>query len=157
MSLIGIDIEGITPLVRGLHNLPGAIRDEAGDAVAKYLRNVLQNYPPQKRVPFREAYGPMSAKQRRFFFAALKRGEITVPYKRTQTLRNNWEIVGAGETAILVNETPYAHLVMGEGEQARMMEMIGWKTTDAVVEEREARISEVAEGAAKRAIRKVGL
>jgi len=95
-DFIAIDIEGLEPLVKGLDKLPQNIQDAAGDDVAKYLVNVLKKYPPPKRVTRKAAYGTtfFSDNQRKFFFAALRSGAISVPYRRTQAFARGWRQIG---------------------------------------------------------------
>ncbi len=158
-DFIGVDVQGLEELQAGLEALPEEARDAAVDGVSTYLINVFRAYPPQKYVSNREAYGApfVSDKQRRWFFAALARGEIDVPYKRTQTLANSWRQEGRGYSSILVNETPYAQFVQEHTTQSRMMALRGWKTTLVVIQERISRIIEVSNGAAQRVIRRLKL
>lgn len=157
-SLIGIDVrglEGVQKLIDGL--IKPSIADEAADAVGAYLVNVLQEQPSYRYVSRREAYpevdGWFSERQRRWFFAALNSGELQLPYRRTQTLRNNWQRIGSGANQIIVNETPYGGFVFGDSQgqgQSRMSALIGWKTLPVIVLERQKRINEIIEGIVKR-------
>lgn len=155
-SLIGFDIEGLEQLQNKLAHLPQDVKDAASNDVAKYLLNVVRGYPPQKSVTRKQAYGVtfFSDKQRRWFFAALKSGAINVPYKRTQAFSRGWKIIGQGEQTILVNESDYGGYLMGPGQQSRMQMMIGWKTTDQILEERSERIDRIADAALKKALNK---
>ena len=160
-ELIGIDIEGLDLVMKALERVPLEVKNAAIDDVADYLLNVLRTYPAQKRVTRRQAYGQtfQSDKQRRFFFAALKSGEITVPHKRTQALRRNWKIIGKSEGAIIVNDTAYAKYVHGSevGQQANMMRIIGWKTLPQIIRERAGRIQEKLQAAVKKGLKRAGL
>jgi hypothetical protein len=158
-DFIGIDITGVPELVAKLNKLSREVQDAITDDISVYMLNVLKAYPPQKSVSRESVYGEtfFSDKQRRYFFAALADGRINVPYSRTQALAQGWKKVGSGYTAILANETPYAGLMMGEGEQGRMAKATGWKTTAQIVTERLARILEIADAGVKKAIKKLGL
>lgn len=162
-GLIGIDIQGVEAVQRKLQAMIDArMADRAADAVAKYLVDVFKLYPTEKYVSRAEAYpdapaGPgwFSDKQRRWFFAALRSGALDLPYRRTQTLRNNWQIIGSGTTLIIVNDTPYAVHVMGDSQgalQSRMSERIGWSTLTAILQGRAERINRIVEGEVKKAI-----
>ena len=157
-DFIGIDLQGLPELRALLNGLPQAVRDAVIDDVSKYLINVLKLYPPQKSVSRRQAYGVtfFTEKQRRWFFASLKDGSLEIPYRRTQTLANGWKQVGSGESSIIANETPYAALVMGAGEQSRHAVAIGWKDVNTIVDERMGRIDRIAEAAAEKGMRKAG-
>lgn len=153
-DFIAIDVNGLENLQALLHKLPAAIRGEVIDAVSEYLLNVYRAYPPYNYVSRKAAYGVtfFTDKQRRWFFAALKSGELSIPYRRTQTLRRGWHQIGQGENSLLVNETPYAAWMMGPGEQSRHAIAMGWKDIDKIAKEREVEIYRRADAAADRAI-----
>jgi hypothetical protein len=157
-DFIAIDIEGLAPLVKGLDKLPQEVQDAAGDDVSEYLINVLKHYPSQKRVTRAQAYGTtfFSDKQRRWFFAALKSGAISVPYRRTQTFRAGWRQIGKGIKSIIANEVEYGGFLMGDSEQSRMHKLIGWKTLSKVIDERKSKIVKILEAAAKKGMSKAG-
>ena len=157
-ELTGIDIEGLEPLINGLNKLPQEIKDEAGNEVAKYLFNVLQAYPPQKRVTRQAAFDSVffTEKQKRWFFANLEAGTLDVPYRRTQGFRKGWRIIGEGITSIIVNEAEAGPYLMGEDRQSRMMQMIGWKKGSEIIKERIEQIQRKADAGIKTAMRKAG-
>lgn len=157
-SLIGVSVEGLDPLIKGLDKMTPLHKEEAGNAIAKYLLNVLQAYPPEKRVTRKQAYGVtfFSDAQRRYFFWALENKVIVVPYRRTQTFRKLWKILGSGIDAIVVNDSPVGEILMGDNYQSRMSAKIGWKKVSQVVKEREQKLDKIIEEAGKRAMRKSG-
>jgi len=157
-DFIAIETIGDEELLRALRALPDEMQNAVIEDVNEYALNVLRTYPSQRYISRKAAYGTtfFTDKQRRFFFAALKDGSINVPYKRTQGLRRGWRVEGQGPTSFLVNETPYADLIMGEG-QSRHAEKIGWKKAINLIEERMERILRIAQSGVARAIRKVGL
>ena len=158
-SFIAIDVGGLDELQAKLRNLPPEAQDAVTNDVSNYLISVLKLYPSYKYVSRRSAYGTpfFTAKQRRWFFAALADGSLTIGNNRTQTLAKGWRKIGSGANVIVANEVPYAAYVMGEGEQSRHEAKVGWKTLDAVMRERSARIVEIADGAIKKALKKLGL
>ena len=157
-SLIGFDVRGLDAVQKLLHDLiEPSIADEAAEAAADYVIDVLQQYPPQQSIPRAQAYpevgGWFSERQRRWFFAALNSGELSLPYSRTQALRNSWQKVGNGSNLIVVNETEYAVFVMGDSQgngQSRQQMQGGWDTLPYIIRERQARITEIVEGLVKR-------
>ena len=157
-DFIGIDISGVPEIIKRIEQLPEAVADEVVEAIDEYLINVFRLYPPQKYVSRKQAYGVafFTDKQRRWFFWALKNNMINTPYERTQTLANGWKTIGTGFNQIVVNQTPYADIVMGE-HQSRMSALIGWKQIDQIVSDRMGRIMEIANGATKKAIRRLRL
>jgi hypothetical protein len=157
-DFIGIDIHGLPHLQNLLKAVPPAVQDAITDDLSTYTINVLRAYPPHRYVTRQAAYGRtfQSDKQRRWFFAALKDGRLKIPYPRTQTLSRGWHQVGRGAQSIIANETPYAGLVMGDGEQSRHAALVGWNTTASILKERERRMDDLAQASAKKGIRKAG-
>lgn len=156
--LIGIDIRGIEQVRQKLQSLASPqLARAATKATADYLRGQLQRYPPQIYVSRREAYGrPFeSARQRRWFFAALRDGTLRIPYQRTGTLRRGWRILeSGGADHILVNEVPYARFVQNS-PQARMMTLRQWRTLQRIIYEERDRIKRVIDEAVNAAIKKL--
>lgn len=104
-------------------------------AAGLFLRDKLRDYPPYIYVSRRQAYGQsfQSERQRRWFFAALARGEITIPYPRTYRLREGWQYIPRSPIEAWVrNEVPYVGWVQGP-QQARMMQMRGWPRADRLI------------------------
>lgn len=105
-----------------------------GDAV-EVLRTAEAEYPDQPEyhllgdnpAPF------FSPKQKRYFFWALARGLIQVPYQRTGQLAAEWQtsVTNEGDGRVrgrVWNDSPIARLVMGDGtDQARMFRGV-WQT-----------------------------
>lgn len=86
-----------------------------------FAERFLAKSPPRP-VSFRAKF--VSAKQRRWFFWALRSGAIQVPYRRTGTLGRRWRHLitpaGGGIRGTLTNRTPYAEFVQDEKKQARV-------------------------------------
>lgn len=156
---VGVEVRGIDALQRKLDHLPPVVQDEITDAVSIYLMDVLRTYPPQKSIRRKTAYGVtfFTAKQRRWFFAALRSGELSIPYRRTGETRRGWKQIGKGASSILANETQGAYFSHDNDRQARLNKLVGWSTIAEVVDSRKDRILRVAYGALKRAMKKVGI
>lgn len=134
-DLIGIEVRGLREVQQKLSGLMS--RDvllEAQREAAKFLQGKLQKYPPQTYVSRKQAYGKtwFSDRQRRWFFAALRAGEIDVPYRRTRHLRNAWEIMSVGNDVVLVNDMEYAPYVHQQATQSRMLRLRDWPTVEGV-------------------------
>jgi hypothetical protein len=103
--------------------------------IAAEAQNRIAPYPEasHRPQPFK------SAKQRRGFFARLRKGEIQVPYQRRGAAGGDlgsWHIVqsqGTGQVA-LVNDSPAAALLHSERKQARYHAQTGWKTDKGVAD-----------------------
>lgn len=82
----------------------------------------------------------VSDKQRRFVMAAIRRGDIRVPYVRASTktigsanLQSSYRINKTGADVQLVSDAPYANYVIGD-QQAEIHKG-RWKTSREAVEE----------------------
>jgi len=137
---IQIELQGLDLLIAKLgrlaafRSLQPAMRDSLnrvwGD-VAKYPKS-----PPEGVFK-----GFVSAKQRRWFFAALREGRIEVPYKRTGTLGRSWTMkvdtnIDGIEGWIGTN-TIYAPWVQDRNWQAAIHQG-RWQTAQDVFEKQRA-------------------
>jgi hypothetical protein len=156
--LIGIDAAQLRHLMDGLERMPEAIQDAAIDEAAPYLVDVLKTYPPPKSITRKMAYGKTFAsdRQRRWFFANLNSGELKIPYRRTQNLRNSWQIIGEGKDTIIINDSPGAQFTMGDQTQSRHERMVGWETVTRVLADRAKKLGAKLEVGAKKAMKKLG-
>jgi hypothetical protein len=158
-DFIGFAVDGIPQVQAILKNLPQDIQDAAVDEINKYLVNVMQTGQPSPNYVTRKAaYGVsfFTERQRRWFFANLNEGNIDVPYKRTQGLRNAWHVEGSGARSFVVNDAPGAAYVMGDETQSRHEKMVGWPTVGALLKKSLNRIGKILETTANKAMRKRG-
>jgi len=104
-------------------------------AVAGEAQTFISWYPPKKRITRTAAYGVsfFSARQRRGFFARLRKGAIVVPYQRTGADGQAWRVVPRGSGAVLFNGAATASLLHSAARQSRMAAMIGWRTDEEAV------------------------
>ena len=158
-DFLGIDVSGLKPLMDKLAKMPKAVHEEVTRAAADETVKAMRVYPAERRITRTQAYGTpfFTEKQRRYFFWALKQGIISVPYRRTNNLRDNWVIIGQGLDEMVVNQTPYSGVVMGDNEQSRMSKAIGWKTLEQRLRENSQKLAKVLQSAADKALRKLGL
>lgn len=97
----------------------------------------------------------VSAKQRRFFFAALKRGSITVPYQRTGHLGGSAVKQPFGGGVDVVWQAPYSEIVIGE-KQDRYFD--NWPNVTKIAQKIESDTAElIATAEVVKAIVKAGL
>lgn len=137
-----IRIEGIGPLLKKIRSIAelqpviGAIK-----AAALHLKGKLAVYPEQKRLTRASVYGTpfKSDKQRRYFFWALRKGEIEVPYRRgespgSQTFGRRWTVrtSNRGLTAEVGNNVSYGPLLMDKQKQSKYHAMVGWRTVEDI-------------------------
>ena len=101
------------------------------------VRDDVRRYPPPSRGPMKWK----SEKQRRWFFAALRRGEIEVPYRRGQSpgserLGASWTkrvtATGTEFRATIGTNVSYARYVQDSGFQAAIHKG-NWQTVQDVV------------------------
>ena len=159
-NFVDVEVSGIEAVLAKLVQLDSvdAQRQVTRD-VGEFVRGKLQRYPPYKYVSRRTAYGKtfQSDRQRRWFFAALRSGELQIPYVRTRTLRNSWILADApGGDMVLRNIVPYAGYVQKESSQSRMMRLRDWTTEERVVQENAAGIGRTADESYNRVLRRIG-
>lgn len=110
------------------------------------VEKVLKIYPPERHAP-----QPFKTeKQRRYFFYALRKGLIEVPYIRrvninSQDMRANWEVkpLDNGFTQVIGNPISYSKYVHGNTEQNHYHKVTGWKTVAQIAKSMEPRIVQI--------------
>jgi hypothetical protein len=170
-EFIGIEVSDVERVYLALAELPPEMVDRGADAVLAYWHGVLSNpanYAKYRYISRAQAYpnapykpGYFSARQWRYVMARIHSGEITPGRsQRTGTLARSWRQIGKGESAFLVNQAPYASYVVGDGEQARQPDLVGWLTggesvnQPRVVAGAERALAQAVEKAAKDKLRK---
>jgi len=152
MPDIQITVDGLDEAIRKLNYDEGQLGAEMANAVADdVVIPRLREYPPAsgRPQPFK------SAKARRFFFAALRSGAISVPYRRTGELGRRIAkdpFRGGIVVALLAG---HAELVRGESQGGYFKGT--WPTTDEVARESEAEAGPAAEKEAQAFLRRAGL
>lgn len=82
--------------------------------IQRPLEDALKTYPPptHKKQPLK------TARQRQYFFWALRTGRITVPYRRTDELKRGWqarfELRGTEASLFITNKAKHAEGVIGK-------------------------------------------
>jgi hypothetical protein len=131
----GVTIRGLDELRAKLGpQLTSQVFRDPTKRAATRLEQALTTYPDPprgKRMQFK------SEKQRRFFFAALRSGQISVPYRRTMRLARSWILRflerGNEFRVEAENKVPYLPFVMGPGTQASIHRN-RWPTTAQVAQ-----------------------
>lgn len=134
-----VEIKDFTKLQRKFNNLSD-LEDELEKTTDKAVKFTLGEIPSNPPKSVRRGF--QSAKQRRWFFAALRSGAIEVPYRRTGTIgRTNFGEVrklGNDIAGVIGNNTVYAPWVISSekignrGPQAKFHK--GWYTLQGVVQ-----------------------
>jgi hypothetical protein len=111
-------------------------------AVALHIKGKITEYPPLPGGRPQFPHGFVSDRQRRYFFAALRSGEIEVPYRRGQSPKSeahaqSWtvKVKASGDEATVGSDTSYGPYLQQAGVQSRYHEETGWKTDEQVVKE----------------------
>lgn len=135
-----IIVKGLDELIAKLGRLAAFqnLRQPMADSLNKLWDKVAKYPTPPEPGSFR---GFVSAKQRRYFFYALRAGLIQVPYRRTGTLGRRWtmQITQGAEsiTGILGNNTTYGPWVQDKTQQATIHQG-RWPTAQDVLEKQRA-------------------
>src|SRR3990167_970875 len=130
--MLEIEIRGLDKVTAALDKFPDEIKtglaaagQEAGEEIVD--TEGLRSYPPEYHAP-----RPfVSDKQRRYFFAALRSGEIEVPYRRGQSPRSErygtqFYVEPRGYNVTVVgNRASYGEFLGGE-QQSAYMAAGGW-------------------------------
>ena len=133
-------IKGLDKLVGKLDSIAKLNAVKAGiTAGALHIVDKIDNAPPRKHITIKQIGGWASEKQRRWFFWALRTGQIEVPYRRgisprSEQLEQSWTIKkrDGGLSAVVGNDTSYGPFVQSKAQQSRMMKLIGWNTIEQV-------------------------
>jgi hypothetical protein len=142
---MAVTIAGMERLQQKLTSLAGGrVARDSVEQAAQYIKYQAVIYPGIRRQkqPFK------TDKQRRFFFAALRDGTITVPYMRkgiSGGLASRWVIVkmDGGLGAGVVNDTPYGKFVMGNPPYQAKYHQGNWKTEKDIADAAERPVLEI--------------
>jgi hypothetical protein len=112
---VKITIAGLRETIDSLNLVKSDLVQAAAKPAAEAVLSVAKPYPPASRArqPFR------SDKSRRFFFAALRSGAITVPYRRTGAMGNAWDWQPTPDGALVVNPHPHADMTIVKNTRFR--------------------------------------
>ena len=129
-----ITVEGAAELVAKLDTLAKLIRVRAViSQQGVLLQRFVRKYPSKVYSP-----NPLiktNDRVRRAFFAKMKSGEISVPYKRTRKLANSWAVSSSldGLTSTVENNMSYADMVQGWDSQVTRHKWSGWLTDQGAI------------------------
>lgn len=162
--MAAIQIRGIDEVVKALGELEAVkLLKPALEQAVRYIRSEAAIYPPAFK--FGPKVRPFSTlKQQRWFFAALKSGEVVVPYRRTRTLGRTWTTKVEADPGLLRgtvgNNTEYAPWVMadekgsdGRGPQSKRHEGT-WMTVGQITADVEPNVQKIFEKAIDAALAK---
>jgi len=110
-----IKITGLDEALRALDVVDSDLEATAAKSAALETIAVAKPEPAPSRAkqPFK------SLKSQRYFFAALKAGAITVPYRRTHSLQDAWAWAPAPGGADVTNASPHADITIVKGKQSK--------------------------------------
>lgn len=136
VEFIAPNLSALTQLVLSQSDKGRATLRSATMAGALTALSFIKPYPEANRPSRSSVYGQAfrSAKQRRYFFFALRHGLIQVPYRRglspgSQRLGRSWAAKQLTDTAVAIGtNVTYARMVKDEGQQTRYMKAVGWTT-----------------------------
>jgi hypothetical protein len=129
MPDLKITIRGLNEALEGIGKLRADMVADAAKSAALATIAVAKPYPAASRArqPFR------SAASRRFFFAALRSGAITVPYRRTGALQDAWDWTPTADGADVVNAHPHADATITKAKRFKYHNGT-WPTEDEIAE-----------------------
>jgi hypothetical protein len=153
-----ITVEGVEELVSKLDTLAKfnrvrSVISQQGVLVQRYVRK----YPPKLYSP--NPFLRTDAKMRRGYFAKLKSGEISVPYKRTRKLANSWAVsssLGGFTSTVENNMVDYNDLVQGWDNQVTRHKWSGWITEKGALQANRTKIVQNITNALNQEVNNVG-
>jgi hypothetical protein len=137
----GITIEGLDDLLARLEKISDGskVLHDGMQRAADMVKGKIKVYPKAsgKPQPFK------TDKSRRWFFANLREGNISVPYERKMDLSKAWavDVAGDGSQATIGNNMPYAPIVQGRDSQAAYHKGT-WKTAEDVLDDNKKNVTE---------------
>lgn len=142
VEFIAGDMGALTQLVLSQSDRGRATLSSATMAGALTALSYIKPYPEKNRPSRSSVYGQtwQSAKQRRYFFFALRKGVIQVPYRRglspgSQRLGRSWTAKHVDDTSVAIGtNVTYARMVKDEQQQTRYMKAVGWTTIQQDIE-----------------------
>jgi hypothetical protein len=125
MFRIIIDVSDLEQKIKDLDG-PAFAKEVAGDIADEAVIPEMAKYPSPsgKKQPFR------SAQSRKFFFAALKKGQINVPYRRTGRTGLTTKQSTANGVDV-VSQASYSDKVRTKGKQYKYHEGT-WEDTESI-------------------------
>lgn len=141
MPDIKLTITGLHEALAALNIPEAAMKAKAGKAAALEVISVAKPEPAasRKKQPF------TSAKSRRYFFAALKSGAITVPYRRSHELQDGWDYKPTGDGAEVFNTSSHAALTIDKATRTKYHKGGPWKDEYKIAKEAETAAGDAAE------------
>ena len=157
-------LESIDKLLLALKRFPQQVKRNLGAAGLEAVKRVIFPVQGLKRYPPGGPGAPQpfkSDKQRRYFFAALKRGEIEVPYRRGQSPNSEkygamWYSKSQGYATEVGNRSSYARY-LGGTEQSAYMAKRGWRKLFDIVEEKMDSIRAIYQSWINKTLKDLGL
>lgn len=141
-----VEILGLARLMAQVDELAAmrVLRDTMETAVER-VRTQIAVYPPP---PSGHRMVWRSERQRRWFFAALRSGQISVPYRRTGTLGRRWttkvSVTASDIRGEVGNATVYGPFVQSQESQAAIHQG-RWRTAERVADEMTPQIQDLFE------------
>jgi len=157
MPTVGIEIKGYNRVNNKIRKIASNLDKELDAAIGQWTKDTrkelkAQPYPPK----FVGPYPWVSEKQRRYVMAAIRRGEIQVPYRRTGTIANSWSAVRVRPSQWrLYNSAQYADYVVGNrfGKRQARIHRGRWYLANDVISKRLPLLRRVVEAKINRLIK----
>lgn len=160
-----IELRGLEPIMADLRQLQKlSFVNAVLMAGAVYLQRKVATYPPRKRPTRKSVYGRTfeSDKQRYWFFGALAKGKIDVPYRRgispgSQTLGKRWTVASQSPLVVVLgNNASYGPLVQSLQDQTLYMRAVGWVPIETTLEREESNVLRYMEREMNRELKSLG-
>lgn len=137
---VTIEIKGYNRVNNKLRTMASQLDKELDEAVGQWAKDTRKELKGQRYpAKFQGPYPWVSEKQRRYVMAAIRRGEIEVPYRRTGNIANRWRAVRVKPAQWKVENTAeHAHYVVGDrfGKRQARIHRGRWYLASDVIDKR---------------------
>ena len=145
MTNFSFDVEGLDEVTNKILRMSEGLPQVAARGIFKWAqgtRAILKSTPYPGKNTKKAKWA--SEKQRRYVMAAIRRGEIQVPYRRTGNLANRWKAVRTTTGAYITNTAQGARYVVGDargyGQNKNFHEGRWWKANEVIDREATERL-----------------
>jgi len=126
---VRVSVKGLDRVRAFLARLGAEAKHKAEEAVTEYIigdaSHGLKHYPPYKHVPWVQN---MTARQRRWLFAAIKRGEVTPGMSASNGYSADaWHKIDRGRFWEATNDVAHTKWLVGNQSQSAHSAAQGWR------------------------------
>lgn len=155
ISITARGLDEVKATLEGLEGkrVVGIVTEAAADEIVDIMREQPDD-TPYSYISRANAYGDVSSdgappgffskRQFRFVMANMRNGNIQIPYPRTGKISAAWRRYGKLSKAKVINDNAAAPYVIGDDQQSRHEDAVGWQKVGVRLEDNSNRIFDAA-------------